>query len=138
QQATEFGLLTSDVGFEGAPTDADYYPALTTLVDGRTKAVRWTDGFTDPESVAFVEAYRERTGSETPIAEVAANSYFAMKFIAAAANEAGAVGPEELNAAIGAFKYDSPFGEGTYFAGGRNILQAKMFTAMIQPGGNYE
>lgn len=138
QQAAQFGLLTDEIGFEGAPTDADYYPALTELIDGRLKVVRWTDGFTDPESVEFIEAYREKTGLDTPIAEVAANAYFAMRFIAAAANDAGTASPEALNDAIGAFSFDSALGEGTHFDGGRNILQADMFTARIQPGGVYE
>lgn len=138
QQAADFGLLTPEVGYEGAPTDADYYPALTALVDGREKVVRWSDAFEDAESVAFVEAYRERTGSTAPIPEVAANAYFALRFIAAAANDAGTVDPEELNQAIKEFSYDSPLGEGTHFSGGRQILQADMFTAIIQPGGSYE
>ncbi|GGA67452.1 urea ABC transporter substrate-binding protein [Pseudoclavibacter endophyticus] len=138
QQAAAFGLLTPEIGFEGAPTDADYYPALTTLVEGREKAVRWTDAFDDPESQAFVEAYRERTGSDAPIPEVAANAYFAMRFIAAAANDAGVTDREGINEAIGSFSYDSPLGDGTHFDGDRNILQANIFTAMIQPGGVYE
>lgn len=138
QQAAAFGLLTPEVGYEGAPTDADYYPALTELVDGREKIVRWSDGFTDPESVEFVAAYREKTGSPVPIPEVAANAYFAMRFIAAAANDAGVTDPQGLNAAIASYEFASPFGETTHFEGGRNILQGKMFTAMIQPGGTYE
>jgi urea transport system substrate-binding protein len=138
QQAAAFGLLTPEVGYEGAPTDADYYPALTNLVDGRDKIVRWSDAFEDAESVEFSEAYREKTGSPVPIPEVAASAYFAMRFIAAAANEAGTVDPEQLNEAIGSFSYDSALGEGTHFEGGRNILQAEMFTVTIQPGGVYE
>lgn len=138
QQAAAFGLLTPELGYEGAPTDADYYPAVADLVDGRDKVVRWSDAFEDAESVEFVAAYREKTGSPVPIPEVAANAYFAMRFIAAAANDAGTVDPEELNAAIGSFSYDSALGEGTHFAGGRNILQAEMVTVTIQPGGAYQ
>ena len=138
QQAAAFGLLTPEVGYEGAPTDADYYPALTNLVDGRDKIVRWSDAFQDAESVEFSEAYREKTGSPVPIPEVAASAYFAMRFIAAAANDAGTVDPEQLNEAIASFSYDSALGEGTHFEGDRNILQAEMSTVTIQPGGVYE
>lgn len=138
QQAAAFGLLTPQIGLEGAPTDADYYPALTSLIEGRDKIVRWTDAFADDESTAFVAAYRAKTGSTVPIPEVAANAYFALRFIAAAANEAGTTSREGLNEAISTFRYDSPLGEGTHFAGGRHILQAGMFTARIQPGGVYE
>ena len=138
QQAAAFGLLTPEVGYEGAPTDADYYPALTNLIDGRDKIVRWSDAFQDAESVEFSEAYREKTGSPVPIPEVAASAYFAMRFIAAAANDAGTVDPEQLNEAIASFSYDSALGEGTHFEGDRNILQAEMSTVTIQPGGVYE
>lgn len=138
QQAAAFGLLTPKVGFEGAPTDADYYPALADLVNGREKVVRWTDAFPDAESREFVKAYRAKTGSQVPVPEVAANAYFAMRFIAAAANGAKATDREGLNRAIGSFSYDSPLGTGTHFAGGRHILQAGMFTAVIKPGGVYE
>ncbi|MFC7402315.1 ABC transporter substrate-binding protein [Citricoccus sp. GCM10030269] len=133
-QADEFGLLTPELGFEGAPLDADYYGALSSLVDGREHSVRWSDARNDPESQEFVEAYREKTGAEGPIPEVAGNAYFAIRFIAAAANDAEAHGREELNAAIESFNYDSPLGQGTHFDGPANLLQADMFTATIDDG----
>lgn len=138
QQAAQFGLLTPELGYEGAPLDADYYGALTTLLDGRDHSVRWSDALDHPDSLEFVDAYRDKTGHEGPIPEVAANAYFAIQFIAAAANDAGTTEPDALNTAIGGFEYDSPLGEGTHFDGPANILQANMLTATIRPGGTYE
>jgi ABC-type branched-subunit amino acid transport system substrate-binding protein len=138
QQAAAFGLLTPDVGFEGAPTDADYYLPLADIVNGRDKLVRWSDGFTDDESVAFVEAYREKSGNEGPVPEVAASAYFAFRFIAAAAEDAGANDAATINEALGDFQFTSPLGENTHFAGESQTLQANMFLTRIQPGGTYE
>lgn len=137
RQAAQFGLLTPELGYEGAPLDADYYGAVSDLVDGREHAMRWTDALEDPDSKEFVEAYREKTGEQGPIPEVAASAYYAMRFIAAAANEARTTDPKELNEALSDFKYDSPLGEGTHFDGPANRLQAKMFTANLG-NGSYE
>ncbi|KJL31723.1 Aliphatic amidase expression-regulating protein [Microbacterium azadirachtae] len=137
KQAQAFGLLTPTLGYEGAPLDADYYPAVADQVTGREHAVRWSDGFADDESKAFVAAYRKKTGSQAPIPEVAANAYFAIRFIAAAANDAKATAPAELNTAIAGFRFDSPLGKGTHFAGPANILQATMSTVTIGAGGAY-
>lgn len=139
QQAAEFGLLTSDVGFIGAPVDADYYPAVADYVDGREHIVRWSDGIEDPDSQAFVEAYREETGSKDPVTEVAGNAYFAMHFIAAALNEKGANTSADIQDALENFSYDSPLGEGTHFLTGEegnHLFQAHMFKA--QAGEIYE
>ncbi len=132
QQAAAFGLLTPEMGFEGAPLDSDYYPAVAAHVTGREHVVRWADGLADPQSQAFVAAYRQRTGSTAPIPEVAANAYFGMKFTAAAINEAKAGSREEIVRALGSFTLDSPLGDGTRFVTdgtGNRVFQADMLTA---------
>jgi ABC-type branched-subunit amino acid transport system substrate-binding protein len=137
QQAAAFGLLTPQMGFEGAPLDSDYYPAVAAQVTGREHVVRWADGLADPQSRAFVAAYREKTGSGAPIPEVAANAYFGMKFVAAAINEAKASSREEIIRALGAFSLDSPLGPGTRFVtdgDGNRVFQANMLTATIGDG----
>ncbi|MGI5132311.1 ABC transporter substrate-binding protein [Pseudonocardia sp. CA-107938] len=138
QQAAAFGLLTPKMGYEGAPLDSDYYPAVAALVTGREHVVRWADGVADPQSRAFVAAYRAKTGSSAPIPEVAANAYFGVKFIAAAVDAAKAGSREEIIKALAAFSLDSPLGRGTRFVtdgkGGR-VFQAHMLTATIGAGG---
>lgn len=137
QQAAAFGLLTPKMGFEGAPLDSDYYPAVAAHVAGRQHVVRWADGLTDPQSRAFVEAYRKKTGSTAPIPEVAANAYFGVKFTAAAINRAKAGSREEIVQAMGSFSLDSPLGDGTRFvtdSQGNHVFQADMLTATIGNG----
>jgi urea transport system substrate-binding protein len=138
QQAAAFGLLTPEMGFEGAPLDSDYYPAVAAHVTGREHVVRWADGLADPQSQAFVAAYRQRTGSTAPIPEVAANAYFGVKFTAAAINEAKAASRQEIVQALGSFSMDSPLGDDTRFVTdgeGNHVFQADMLTATIGDGG---
>ena len=138
QQAAAFGLLTPEMGFEGAPLDSDYYPAVAAHVTGREHVVRWADGLADPQSQAFVAAYRQRTGSTAPIPEVAANAYFGVKFTAAAINSAKAASRQEIVQALGSFTLDSPLGDDTRFVTdgeGNHVFQADMLTATIGDGG---
>ncbi|OMQ15235.1 hypothetical protein A7K94_0210990 [Modestobacter sp. VKM Ac-2676] len=137
QQAAQFGLLTPDLGFEGAPLDADYYGAVAQQVSGREHVVRWADGLDDADSQAFVEAYREETGAVGPVPEIAANAYYALLFIAAAVDDAGAGTRAEINEALGSFTFSSPLGEETRFVdteGGGHLFQADMLTATIGDG----
>ena len=133
QQAGQFGLLTPEMGFEGAPLDSDYYPALSSLLAGRPHVVRWADGIDDPDSQAFVSAYRDKTGATGPIPEVAANAYFGMKFLAAAVDDAGATTRKEINEALGSFSLDSPLGKDTHFEATDqgHVFQADMLTATL-------
>lgn len=137
QQAAAFGLLTPEIGYEGAPLDSDYYPANAAQVEGREHVVRWADGLDNPDSKAFVEAYRAKTGSTDPIPEVAANAYFGLKFIAAALNEAGAASSDKIQEALGSFSFDSPLGKDTHFItddAGNHLFQANMRSAKIVEG----
>lgn len=134
QQAQQFGLLTPELGFEGAPLDADYHPALGALTLGRHHAVRWADGLTDPASQKFVTDYRAKHQWNSPIPEVAGNAYFGIQFVLAAAAKAGN-DPAAINREIGSMKFDSPLGTGTHFAPANHILQAEMFGATIGPDG---
>lgn len=134
QQAQQFGLLTPELGFEGAPLDADYHPALGALNVGRHHAVRWADGLTDPVSQKFVSDYRAKYQWNVPIPEVAGNAYFGIQFVLAAAAKAGN-DPAAINREIGSLKFDSPLGTGTHFAPANHILQAEMFEATIAPDG---
>jgi len=136
QQGQQFGLLTDEMGLEGAALDADYYPAVADLVDGRQHVTRWADGLEDDDSAAFVAAYRAKTDTTGPVPETAAIAYYAIQFIAAAANSADATTREGLSAALADFSYDSPLGEGTHFesTGASNLFQADMFTYAIADG----
>ncbi|MFW3168832.1 ABC transporter substrate-binding protein [Geodermatophilus sp. CPCC 206100] len=137
-QGAQFGLLTPEVGYEGAPLDADYFGAVAPVTTGREHVVRWADGLEDEDSQAFVEAYLEETGLQRPVSEVAANAYYALRFIAAAVDEAGAGTREEINDALGGFSFDSALGEGTRFVdteGGGHLFQASMLTATIGADG---
>ncbi|MGW4470233.1 ABC transporter substrate-binding protein [Nonomuraea sp. NPDC004354] len=138
KQAEQFGLLTPALGYEGAPLDTDYYPALGPLVDGRTHAVRWTDALDDPESEKFVADYRAAYSFQGPIPEVAGNAYFGIQFFLAAAGKAGSLDGEKINAEIGRLSFDSPLGPGTSFAPANHVLQADMLETTIKPGGVYE
>jgi urea transport system substrate-binding protein len=138
QQAAQFGLLTEKLGYAGAPLDADYYPALSSLVDGRTHVVRWTDALDDPESKKFAADYRAKNTAEGPIPEVAGSAYFGVQFLLAAAEQAGKLDGEALNTEIGRLRFDSPLGEGTHFDLGNHLLQADMLETTIKPGGVYE
>ena len=132
QQAQQFGLLTGKLGFEGAPLDSDYHPALSALTTGRHHAVRWADGMTDPASRQFVDGYRAKYQWRAPIPEVAGSAYFGVQFVLAAAAKTGN-DPVALNREIGTFQYDSPLGTGTHFAQANHILQADMVDAVITP-----
>jgi ABC-type branched-subunit amino acid transport system substrate-binding protein len=134
QQAQQFGLLTPDLGFEGAPLDADYYPALSALTIGRHHAVRWADGMADPVSRQFVGDYRAKYQWNLPIPEVAGNAYFGIQFVLAAAAKAGS-DPVAINREIGSLRFDSPLGTGTHFAPANHILQADMSDVTISPDG---
>jgi urea transport system substrate-binding protein len=134
QQAQQFGLLTPELGFEGAPLDADYHPALGALTLGRHHAVRWADGMADPVSQKFVSDYRAKYQWNAPIPEVAGNAYFGIQFVLAAAAKAGN-DPAAINREVGSLKVDSPLGTGTHFAPANHILQAEMFDATIAPNG---
>jgi len=134
QQAHQFGLLTEKLGFEGAPLDSDYHPALSALTTGRHHAVRWADGMTDPASRQFVDDYRAKYRWTAPIPEVAGNAYFGIQFVLAAAAKAGN-DPAAINREVGSLKFDSPLGTGTHFAPGNHILQAEMSDATIAPDG---
>ncbi|WP_209645372.1 ABC transporter substrate-binding protein [Kibdelosporangium banguiense] len=137
QQAQQFGLLTPALGFDGAPLDADYYPALGPLTQGRTHVVRWTDQLNHPDSSAFAADYQSRYRWTQPVPEVAGNAYFAVQFLAAAVNQAGKTEPEAVNRQIGTLRFDSALGTATHFDPGNHILQANMLEATIQPGGLY-
>jgi len=138
QQAKQFGLLTPDLGYEGAPLDSDYYPALGALVDGRTHTVRWSDGLDDAESRAFVADYRTAYQAKGPLPEVAGNAYFGIQFFLAAAAKSASLDGPALNAEIGKLTFDSPLGSGTRFDTSNHILQADMLQATIEPGGAYQ
>jgi branched-chain amino acid transport system substrate-binding protein/urea transport system substrate-binding protein len=137
-QGAQFGLLTPEMGYEGAPLDSDYHGAVAAVTTGREHVVRWADGLDDEDSQAFVDAYLEKTGLELPVSEVAANAYYGMLFVAGAINDSGAGTREEINEALGSFSFDSPLGEGTRFVeteGGSHLFQADMLTATIGDGG---
>lgn len=134
QQAQQFGLLTPQLGFEGAPLDADYHPALSALTTGRDHAVRWADGMTDPVSQKFVSDYRAKYQWNMPIPEVAGNAYFGIQFVLAAAAKAGN-DPAAINREVGSLRFDSPLGTGTHFAPANHILQAEMSNVTITPNG---
>ncbi|MDP9862241.1 MULTISPECIES: ABC transporter substrate-binding protein [Streptosporangium] len=138
QQAKQFGLLTPELGFEGAPLDTDYYPALSALVNGRTHTVRWTDGLDDAESRKFVADYRAAHDFKDPIPEVAGNAYFGVQFLLDAARKAAAFEGPAINTEIGRLTFDSPLGKGTRFESTNHRLQADMLEVTIKPGGAYE
>ncbi|MFF6787845.1 ABC transporter substrate-binding protein [Streptomyces filamentosus] len=138
RQAQQFGLLTPELGYEGTPLDADFYPALAPLVEGRPHTVRWSDGAEDAESRAFTGAYRSAYDWNAPIPEVAGNAYFGVRFLLGAAAKAGSTDPKAVNEAIGAFRHDGPLGEGTRFHPSNHVLQADMRTVTIGAGGAYE
>ncbi|MFI2737309.1 ABC transporter substrate-binding protein [Streptomyces sp. NPDC018711] len=137
EQAQQFGLLTPDLGFEGASLDADFQPALGALVAGRTHTVRWSDQLDDAESRAFVKDYRAAHQWKAPIPEVAGNAYFGVEFLLAAAEKAGSNDPQAVNKAIGALSFDSPLGKGTRFAPSNHVLQADMREVTIGRDGAY-
>lgn len=137
-QGAQFGLLTPEMGYEGAPLDSDYFGAVSAVTTGREHVVRWADGLDDEDSQAFVDAYLEETGLPLPVSEVAANAYYAMLFIAGAINDSEAGTREEINEALGEFSFDSPLGEGTRFVeteGGGHLFQADMLTATVTEDG---
>ncbi|MFH8621708.1 ABC transporter substrate-binding protein [Streptomyces vietnamensis] len=137
KQAQQFGLLTPELGFEGASLDADFQPALGELVAGRTHTVRWSDRLDDAESRAFVQDYRAAHQWKAPIPEVAGNAYFGVKFLLAAAEKAGSNEPETVNKAIGDLSFDSPLGKGTRFDASNHVLQADMREVTIGRDGAY-
>jgi ABC-type branched-subunit amino acid transport system substrate-binding protein len=138
QQAKQFGLLTPELGYDGAPLDSDYYPALSTLVNGRTHTVRWTDRLDDPESRTFVAGYRAAYKFNAPMPEVTGNAYFGVQFFLAAAQKAGRADGKAINTEIGRLTFDSPLGKGTRFEAANHLLQADMLEVTIKPGGAYE
>ncbi|MGW0820094.1 ABC transporter substrate-binding protein [Streptomyces sp. NPDC002845] len=138
QQADQFGLLTPELGYEGAPLDSDYYPALSKLVNGRTHTVRWTDSLDDPDSRAFVADYRAAYEFKGPMPEVAGNAYFGVQFFLAAAQKADDADGKAVNTEIGRLKFDSPLGKGTRFEPTNHVLQADMLQVTIKQGGTYE
>lgn len=135
QQAQQFGLLTPELGFEGAPLDADYFPAVKEVTVGRHHAVRWADGLEAAESRQFVTDYRAEYDWPLPVPEVAGNAYFGIQFVLAAAKKAGGTDPSAINREIGRLRFDSPLGAGTHFAANNHILQADMFDVTISPQG---
>ncbi|MFI6605698.1 ABC transporter substrate-binding protein [Streptomyces sp. NPDC050507] len=137
KQAQQFGLLTPKLGFEGAPLDADFQPALGPLVAGRTHTVRWSDRLDDPESRGFVKDYRAAHDWKAPVPEVAGNAYFGVKFFLAAAAKAGSNDPKAVNRAIGGLSFDSPLGKGTRFLAANHVLQADMQEVTIGGDGAY-
>jgi urea transport system substrate-binding protein len=134
QQAKQFGLITPELGYEGAPLESDYYPALAALVTGRTHVVRWTDQLADPESQQFVAQYRSQYHWKLPMPEVAGNAYFGIQFMLKAAGKGASADPATINEAISTFTLDSPLGNGTHFAP-NHVLQANMLEVTIRPGG---
>ncbi|KAB2340353.1 ABC transporter substrate-binding protein [Actinomadura rudentiformis] len=138
QQAKQFGLLTPGLGYEGAPLDSDYHPALGALVNGRTHTVRWADGLDDPESRTFVADYRAAYTFNAPIPEVAGNAYFGVQFFLAAAKKAGSSDGKAINSEIARLTFDSPLGKGTRFDPANHVFQADMLEATIKPGMEYE
>lgn len=137
KQAQQFGLLTPELGFEGAPLDADFQPALGGLVAGRTHTVRWSDRLDDAESRGFAKDYRTAHQWKAPIPEVAGNAYFGVRFFLAAAAKAGSSDPEAVNKAIGGLSFDSPLGKGTRFEPANHVLQADMREVTIGRDGAY-
>ena len=137
QQAQQFGLLTPELGFEGAPLDADYFPALSAVIQGRDHVVRWADGLADPASQQFVADYRAKYSWLLPVPEVAGNAYFGIQFVLAAAAKSGGTDPEAINREIAQLRFDSPLGTGTNFDPTNHILQADMLRVTIAAGDNY-
>ncbi|MFD1536261.1 ABC transporter substrate-binding protein [Nonomuraea guangzhouensis] len=138
QQAKQFGLFTTKLGYDGAPLDADYYPALGDLVNGRTHVVRWTDQLDNAESKKFVADYRAKNKWTPPVPEVAGNAYFGIQFFLAAAGKAGGNDPQAINTQIGQLRFDSPLGKGTRFEPANHLLRANMLETTIEPGGAYK
>lgn len=136
-QAEQFGLLTPQIGYEGAPLDADYVDALGKQDAGRGHVVRWTDKLDNPDSAKFVADYRAKYNVKSAIPEVAGNAYYGVQFFLAAAAKANGGDPAEINKQIAALHYDSPLGKDTHFAPANHLLQADMLEATITPDGAY-
>ena len=134
-QADQAGMLKTSP-FTGVSLIADFYPALTTTLDGLTLTGRYSDQLDNQANEEFVSAFREAYDFTDPIPSVAANAYVGMQVIADAVERAGSTDGDAIAAALdGASVTDSVFGAGSFSKDRFFITETERFE--IQPGGKY-
>jgi ABC-type branched-subunit amino acid transport system substrate-binding protein len=134
-QATQAGLLP-DTGFTGISLIADFYPSLTTRIEGMQVSGRYSDQLEGAANADFVASFREAYDVEDPIPSVAANAYEGVQAIARAVEEAGSTDGEAVAEALARQTVkDGVFGNGRFTDD--HYFVTDMHRLEIQPGGAY-
>lgn len=134
-QADQAGLLHA-TGFSGVSIMQDYYPGLTTRIDGMQLPGRYSDQLTGQANSEFVQNYRKTYDFAAPIPGVAANAYEGVQMIARAVEKAGSTDADAITAALsGATIENGVFGSGHFTKDRRFVTEMHLLD--IRPGGKY-
>ncbi|MDO8381515.1 substrate-binding protein [Microbacterium sp.] len=134
-QADQFGLLT-DRGVTGTTSQQEFYGALGPILEGRTTVLQYSDQTPGAENEAFVEAYRAEHGDQGSISAIAATAYEAVRFIAAAVNEAGGYDADAISEQMSTIRLDGLLGD-LGFREDNHYVSSDMVLVQIDEGGVY-
>ncbi|GAA3913730.1 ABC transporter substrate-binding protein [Microbacterium invictum] len=134
-QADQFGLLT-DRGVTGTTSQQEFYAALGPILEGRTTALQYSDQTPGADNEAFVAAYRAEHGDNGSISAIAATSYEAVRFIAAAVNAAGGYDAEAISEQMSTIRLDGLLGD-LGFREDNHYVSSDMVLVQIDEGGVY-
>ncbi|MGY1642606.1 ABC transporter substrate-binding protein [Geodermatophilus sp. SYSU D00703] len=134
-QADQSGLL-DDTGLTGISLIADFYPSLTTRIEGTQLSGRYSDQLEGEANAEFVSSFREAYDVEDPIPSVAANAYEGVQAIARAVEQAGSTDGDAVAEALAQQTVENGvFGNGSFTED--HYFVTDMYLFDIQPGGAY-
>ncbi|HWL59732.1 MAG TPA: ABC transporter substrate-binding protein [Microbacteriaceae bacterium] len=134
-QASQFGLLDGR-GVTGTASQQEFAPALGEILEGRNTVLQYSDQIPGAANEAFVKAYRAANGGTDSISAIAATSYEAVRFIAAAVNAAGSYDADAISAQMSQIRLDGVLGD-LGFRGDNHYVQSNMVLVQIDEGGVY-
>lgn len=131
-QADQFGLLEGR-GITGTASQQEFVGALGPILDGRVTALQYSDQTPGAENEEFRDAYLEKYPDTGSISAIAATAYEAVRFIAAAVNEAGGYEAEAISEQMGSVTLDGLLGE-LSFRADNHYVKSNMVLVRIEDG----
>lgn len=118
----------------GASTfEIEIYSGFGGAADGVVSVERYTDRLDTPANKKFVEAYREKSGDDSPIPATAAYTYSAVKLVAEAAKKAGSSDDEAIRRAMVGLELEQP--QGLIRVREDHLLDQPMYVTKIENDG---
>lgn len=131
-QASQFGLF-DDRGVTGTASQQEFAPALGEILEGRKTVLQYSDQTPGAANEAFVAAYRAAHGGTDSISAIAATSYEAVRFIAAAVNAAGSLEAAAISEQMSEIRLDGVLGD-LGFRADNHYVQSNMVLVQVDGG----